>query len=93
MWRVAIMGLIDAGDTNGAEQALDLFLGEFKNHPYAGEALRRIATEYYLVAEELGKQGRDEQRDQYLERARGVWGRVIESTSESFPSRLCLKTT
>ncbi len=84
--RLEIMTLIGANDVNAAEQAIDTFVADFNTIPYGAESLRRIATEYYLTAGELRRHGLEEQKRQYLQRARGVWGRIIDRTDESFPS-------
>jgi len=84
--RLEIMSLIGANDVNAAEQAIDTFVADFNTIPYAAESLRRIATEYYLTADELRQQGLDKQSREYLQKARGVWGRIIDQMDESFPS-------
>jgi tetratricopeptide (TPR) repeat protein len=81
--RLEIMKLIDAGNINAAEQAIDTFLADFREDNYAGQSLRRIAKRHYETALRTEQ---SETAAEYFVRAIGVWDRIINQLPESFPS-------
>ncbi len=79
--RMDIHILIEEGDYETAEVAIEAFVGDFNEHSYAGESLRRVARQYYetgLSSPTLDKPN--------IARAIGAWQRIIDRLPVSFPS-------
>lgn len=93
--RMDILDLIEAGDINNAEAAIDRMVRDFRTHPHAHESLCRIAKVYYLIAEStrptelrISDEERERivgERRKYFSLARNVWQRAIDKLEPSSP--------
>jgi tetratricopeptide (TPR) repeat protein len=81
--RRVITDLINAGDVNGSEVLMDEFAAEFKEHPYAGSCLGRVAIGYYKKGLTLKFEERQyETANEYFERAGEVYQKIIMNNLE-----------
>ena len=80
--RRVITDLINAGDINGSETLMDEFITDFKENPYAGFCLSKVAIGYYKKGLGFKEKRKFKEAKEYFDRAEDVYQKIIMNNLE-----------
>jgi tetratricopeptide (TPR) repeat protein len=81
--KVDILVLVEEGDEQAVEEALDKLIADFEEHPWLVEALFRVGEKYFMGGFSAENEGLEDESKEYFGKAVATWEKIITDMAES----------
>ncbi|MBA7648321.1 Cell division coordinator CpoB [subsurface metagenome] len=80
---INVLSLIDSGNDTAAQEALDNLIADFNDHPGLPEVVFVVGEQYYYKAFDDPKKCIKVKSEEYLNKAKDIWERIVAQWPES----------